>query len=135
MSTTTELPFYVKICLNLITLCILAVILYLGQGILVPFFFSILLATLLLPVVNFLQRLKLPKVLAIMICIIVSLAIIATLIYFLSRQISTFIEDFETIKQRLLGLADDFQNWINTKFNISERKQNEYIKDTAENIK
>jgi predicted PurR-regulated permease PerM len=135
MTVPNELPFYAKVALNLITLCLLAVILYLGQGILVPFFFSILLATLLLPVVNFLQRLKIPKVPSILISIFISLAVIGVVLFFLSRQITIFLEDIETIKQRLIGLAADFQSWIGKKFNVSERKQIEYLENTAENMK
>jgi predicted PurR-regulated permease PerM len=135
MNILAGLPFYVKVCLNLVSICLIATILYLGQGILVPLFFSILLATLLLPVTNFLQRIKIPKVAAILIAIFVSLAIIATIIYFLSRQISIFLADIDTIKERLAGLVHQFQGWIDDKFNISERRQNQYIEDTAENIK
>lgn len=135
MTIPAKLPFYAKICLNLITISLLSIILYLGQGIFVPFFFSVLLATLLLPVTNFLQRRRLPKVLAILLSIVVSLAVIALIIYFLSRQISIFFEDIDTIKQRLAGLAEDVQRWIDQKFNISQRSQDQYIEDTAENIK
>lgn len=72
---------------------------------------------------------------AIIVSIFISLVLIALVIYFLSRQISNFLQDIETIKERLLALAQDIQTWINEKFNISERKQNEYIRDTTENIK
>jgi predicted PurR-regulated permease PerM len=135
MTIPAKLPFYAKVCLNLITISLLAIMLYVGQGILVPFFFSILLATLLLPVTNFLERLKIPKVLAILLAIVISLAIIGAIIYFLSRQISIFLQDIDTIKQRLTELAHDFQRWVDDKFNISERSQNQYLEDTAENIK
>jgi predicted PurR-regulated permease PerM len=136
MTIPAKLPFYVKICLNLITICLLAIILYLGQGILIPLFFSILLATLLLPVSSFLERkLKFPKVLAILVSIVTSLAVIALVIYFLSRQISVFIEDFESIKQRLTALAHDLQGWIDDKFNIDERRQNKYLEEQAQDIK
>src|SRR5436190_21879292 len=98
MRLEAKLPFYAKVCLNLLTVSLLAYILYVGQGILVPLFFSILLATLLLPVTNFLERRKFPKVVAILVSIVVSLAAIAAIIYFLSRQISVFLEDIDTIK-------------------------------------
>jgi predicted PurR-regulated permease PerM len=136
MILPAKLPFYVKICLNLITIMLLAIILYLGQGILVPFFFSILLATLLLPVTTFLQRkVRIPKVFAILLSIIISLAVIGVVLYFLSRQIGVFLEDIETIKQRLSGLARDLQQWVDDKFNINRSQQNEYLEDTADNIK
>jgi predicted PurR-regulated permease PerM len=135
MKIPATLPFYAKVCLNLITLSLLAMILYLGKGILVPLFFSILLATLLLPVTNFLERRKIPKVLAILTAIVISLALIGTVIYFLSRQIGVFLQDIETIKERLTELAHDLQGWVDDKFNISERSQNKYLEDTAENMK
>jgi predicted PurR-regulated permease PerM len=135
MTIPKTLPFSVKICLNLITLSLLGFILYLGQGILIPLFFSILLATLLLPVVNLLQRIRIPKIVAILLSIATSLVLIGLVLYFLSRQISVFLEDIDTIKQRLHDLSDNVQDWIDRKFNISERKQNQYIKDTAENMK
>ena len=132
---TDSTPFYQKISLNLITLSLIALILYLGQGILVPFFFSILLATLLLPAVTFLQRKKVPKVLSIIIAIFISLAIISGILYFLSHQISVFLEDIDTIKDRITKLFHDLQNWVDRTFNVSERKQNEYLRDTAKNMK
>lgn len=133
--TQQATPFYQKLSLNLLTLALLALILYLGQGILVPLFFSILLATLLLPVTHFLHRLRIPKVPAIIVSIIISLAIIAGILYFLSYQISIFLQDIESIKERLDKLFNDLQQWVFQTFNISEWRQEKYLKDTTENIK
>jgi predicted PurR-regulated permease PerM len=130
-----DTPFYQKISYNLITLALLGALLYLGQTILIPLFFSILLATLLLPVTNRLQRWRVPKVIAIILSIVVTLAIIAGILYLLSHQISNFLEDIDTIKKRLLDLLHQGQDWINTTFNISARKQQEYIKETTNNLK
>jgi predicted PurR-regulated permease PerM len=136
MITKANLPFYAKFSLNLLSISILIMMLYLGRSILIPFFFSVLLATLLLPVTQFLQqRLKFPKVLAIIVSIITSLALVAGIIYFLSLQISNFLADIDTIKERIEGLIGSVQEWVHTTFNISEYKQNKYIEDTAENMK
>jgi predicted PurR-regulated permease PerM len=128
-------PYYQRVSLNLITLCLIATILYLGQGILLPLFFSALLATLLLPVTNFLQRKKIPRVAAILVAILVSLALIIGILYFLSHQVAIFLDDAETIKSRITTLFDDLQRWINSTFNVSERKQDEYLRDTGEKLK
>lgn len=133
--TANTTPFYQKLSLNLVTLFLLGYILYLGQGILIPLFFAILLATLLLPVTNFLQRIRVPKIPSIVISIIVSLLVIGGLIYFLSHQVAIFLEDFDAIKKRITELLWTLQDWVNDTFNVSMRKQNQYIKDTAENIK
>lgn len=132
---TQVTPFYQRLSLNLLTLCLIAVILYLGQAILLPLFFSILLATLLLPATNFLQRRRVPKVLSILSVIVISLACIAAILYFLSHQVSVFLDDAATIKSRIQSLFNDLQHWIDQTFNVSTRKQNEYLRDTAENIK
>lgn len=131
----TTIPFYVRLSLNLITLSILSLVLYVGQGILVPFFFSVLLATLLLPVTNFLQKTGLPKVPSILVTILLALAIIGGILYFLSNQVSVFLNDIEAIRERVSALADNLQLWINKTFNITETQQNKYLKDTTENIK
>jgi predicted PurR-regulated permease PerM len=133
--TSVSEPFYKKVSLNFLTLSLLGVLVYVGQGILVPLFFSILLATLLLPASNFLQRYHVPKVLAIILCILVSFLIIAGVIYFLSHQVSSFLDDFESIKERLTKLLRSFQGWVDRTFSIARAQQNKIIKDTAENIK
>ena len=135
MITGDSLPFSVKLSLNLLTIVLLALILYLGQSIFVPIFFFFLLATLLLPVTNYLQRLKMPKILAIMVTIFIALGIVAAMIYFLSVQISIFLDDIDTIKTRIGNLLSQVQNWVHDTFNISRGKQREYLEDTAQNIK
>src|SRR6478736_5817467 len=133
--TTHEEPFYKKLSFNLISLAILATLLYLGKGILIPLFFSILLATLLLPVVSFFQRLKIPKPLSIIVSILISLSLIVGILYFLSRQIGIFLEDSDAIKERVTDLFHSFQGWIDDQFNISASKQKKYINETTENMK
>lgn len=128
-------PYYIKLSHCLLSLALLATLLYLAQGILVPLFFAILLATLLVPVVNFLERIRIPKVLAIILAILVSLCVIAGIIYFLSHQVSVFLEDIDSIKERLGTITRDIHSWIRETFNISTTKQKQYLKDTAENMK
>jgi predicted PurR-regulated permease PerM len=136
MNTETQLPFYAKLSLNLLSLAIVTIALYLGQSIIIPFFFSILLATILLPAIHLLRvRLRFPKVLAIIVPIIISLALVAGIIYFLSFQISNFLDDADTIKERIQSLVRAAQNWIAETFNVSFSRQNKYLEDTAENIK
>lgn len=132
---TKDHPFYLKLSLNLISLFILGAVLYIGKGILVPLFFAILLASLLLPITNFLQRVRMPKVTSIIVCIIISLALIGGIIYLLWHQIAIFLEDIDTIRARADELIQSVQSWINKTFNISTREQKKYLEDTAENIK
>ncbi len=127
-------PFYKRLAYNLLSLSILGIILYLGQGILIPFLFAILLSVLLLPVTNFFERRKFNRIFAILITLMLSLVVILTILYFLSRQIFSFLEDIDSIQDRLDKLYYVLQHWVKSQFGVTITKQNQYIKDTEENM-
>jgi len=127
-------PFYQRLCLNLITVTLFGTLLYIGQDILLPLFFSMLLAALLLPVVNFLKRKKLGHALAITISLTVSLVLIFGIFYFLTTQVLNFVDDFDMIKKKITELVFDMKQWVSKNFHVGIRKQNEYLQDTAKEI-
>lgn len=134
MNTKSESPLYVQFSLKLITIALLATGLYLGRGILLPFFFSALLAMLLHPLVCFLTRHKLNRVVAILLTIVLSLSLIGTVLYFLSSQIGNFLDDIPTLRERLRELAASLKQWIQANFNIAVRDQNQYLTETTEKM-
>ena len=134
MDQTKESPFYLKFSLILLSIGLLFLGLHLGRFILLPFFFSVLMAMLLLPVTNFLQRKGVNKIIAIFITIFFSMAILAAVIYFLSTQIGSFFEDIPALQKRMDGLIATVQKWVQENFNVTVRKQNQYLNDTAEQM-
>lgn len=127
--------FFKKLSYNLLSIALICVLLYLGKDIILPLLFSVLLATLLLPIVNFLIQKKFPKVLAIVLPLIVSLLTIAGILYFLSTQIFHFFDDWDSLKNRVNELLGSLQKWVSQNLNIALRKQEEYLSDTAEKVK
>jgi len=105
-----------------------------AQTLFVPLAFSILLSILLLPVTNFLEKkLYFPKSIANIVAIIFALSIIGGLIYFLSHQIASFLEDIPSIQKHLENHYATLQKWIQDKFNITPRQQSDIIETaTAE---
>lgn len=130
----TDDPLYARVSLNLLTIGLLAAGLYFAQGIVLPLFFSILLAMLLHPVVSFLSRLGIGRVAGILFSIIISLCVIGTIIYLLSSQIGTFLEDIPTLKARLREVLNEAKMWVQETFNIGIREQNQYLSDTKEQM-
>jgi len=127
-------PFYKKLAFSLLSLSILCVLFYLGQGILIPLLFSILLSVLLLPVVGFFRRKKFGRIFSILVTMILSLIVIFGIIYFLSRQVVSFLDDFDSIEKRLDTLYYTLQHWVKSEFGITITKQNQYIHDTGEKM-
>ncbi len=135
MTNSQPFPFYHKFALVLLTIVILGGIIYVGSDILMPLFFAIVLAILLLPVNNWLVRRGLPKVPAMIISILLALLFIAGIIYFLSSQVASFTKDLPTIKEHLNEHLHTVQQWVSQKFHISYKEQDQAIKSATTDMK
>jgi predicted PurR-regulated permease PerM len=131
---TRPSPFLIKLSLVLFILIASGFILWIGQGIIVPIAFSFLLAVLLMPVVNFLER-KLPRVISIILTLFIAVLFIAGLVYFLSWQIAHFMDDLPAIKQQINEHIRTIQTWIRSNFDLSRREQNAYVNDAVSQLK
>ena len=107
--TEDHTPFYQRLSLTLLSLAIAAAAIVLGKEVLLPILFAILLAMLLLPITNYLQRKQLPRVLSIAIPVLLTLIVVGGLVYFLSNQIINFLDDAPELKKKLTEVGVSFQ--------------------------
>jgi predicted PurR-regulated permease PerM len=128
-------PFYKKSTLVLLGIILLVYVLFTLSDILVPIAFSVLIAILLNPLNSRLQRLRIPKVLAIMLTLLIALTVVGLLLYFLSSQIIQFGEMAPVLKQKFTQILTDLQHWAETTFGISIQKQTQMLKDAANSSK
>lgn len=128
-------PFYIKLSLILLMLSLIALIIFIGQDIIIPLAFAILIAVLLLPLNNFLERKGVSRVLAIIISISLFIIISGAVIYFLSSQIVKFMNDIPAIKKHLADHAKTLQTWITQKFNLTKVEQTNLIDNATEKLK
>ncbi|HEY8661309.1 MAG TPA: AI-2E family transporter [Hanamia sp.] len=135
MIVNNQSPIYVKLGFQFLVIFFICFFIYTAQNILVPLAFAVLLTVLLLPIVNFLESKKIGKVLSIAIAILLTIGFIAGIIYFLSSQIASFVQDVPSIKQHLNEHLIAFQTWIKNKFNISFSEQNQYFSEQADKLK
>ncbi len=131
---TTSLPFYMKLCLHLVSIYILGMLMYKGSDIIMPVCFSIVLAMLLLPVVNWLIRKGVPGVPSIILAILVAALFVGGILYFLSSQIASFMNDLPAIKEKLTHHISTLQAWINDQLNISTKQQASAVESAKENL-
>jgi predicted PurR-regulated permease PerM len=117
-----DYPFYIKIPAILLGLILSVWILYTLGDILVPLVFSVLVAILLNPLYTRFDAIM-PKVPAILLTLLLATLVIAGLFYFLSTQISVFLESLPLIKQKLSLLLVELQHWSKDKFGINIQKQ------------
>jgi predicted PurR-regulated permease PerM len=132
---TKKYPFYVKVTVIMLGLVLLSYILLNLREILVPMAFALLLAVLLNPLVGFLEKIRIPNVLAITIAIIITMIFIIGLTYFLIMEIKEISSAWPVFKQKFGILFTKFQHFARTDFGINTKKQNEYISDAETNLK
>jgi len=129
-----QLPYYIRLCAKLLLLFLIGWIANIGKSIIVPVYFSILLAILLLPLANAIERLKIPKAIADLTSVLLAVGVIAVLIYFLSTQISSFVGDMPSIRRHLSEHYYALRDWVNSQLNISFTQQTVFIHNTTKQI-
>lgn len=128
-------PFHLRLPLALITLTLIGFIIQIGADIIVPLAFAVLLGVLLLPIVSFLERKKVSRALANIIAILLAMLFMGGVIYFLSSQISSFVQDLPSIKKHLADHWKTVQQWVSQQFNLSRGQQTDIIENAADKIK
>ena len=135
MSKPETVSYPQKLSYQLSTILLIGIFIYVGHGVLVPIYFSILLTILLLPVTNLLEKLYFPTIIANFIAVILALSFIVGVIYFLSSQMAGFLNDIPSIRLHLTQHIADLQNWVVQKLHISAAQQKVIIDNASENVR
>jgi predicted PurR-regulated permease PerM len=122
--TTRQL---LKPALFLGTAVLIVVILVYAKPFLLPLTFAGLLSMLLLPVVKWLQRKKVPHAVAILLGILLLVAFFAAVILFTSWQISDIGKNSAALEQQLTEKYNAVREYITEKLGISPEKQKQLV--------
>jgi len=126
-----EQPFYFRTSMILLMLVLIGFILFVGADIIVPFAFAVLLSILLIPITSFLERRGLGRINSITIAILLAVLFIGGVIYFLSSQILSFMDDVPEMRKRISQLVLMIQKWLQQRFGISVREQTTYLNNAT----
>lgn len=131
---TMKLPFYAKLPLLLIGLFLLVAILYIGGDIIVPILFSTIIAIVLSPAVDFLERHKINRVVSIFLVVITLLLIALLLLILIASRLSDFLETFPVMMDKFAIMIDNSVNWLSQHFQIRTRNIKVFIEDAKSEI-
>ncbi len=123
----SHLPFYISISQITIGVIGLFFILYIGQEIILPLIFATIIAILLNPVVNFLNKKGCNRVIAISISVLVALMLLTGLIIFIGSQLSMFSDSLPGMEKKFIQILKDAENSIADTLNIDSRKITEWV--------
>jgi predicted PurR-regulated permease PerM len=119
---------------KLLLIFLIIAALYMAKEFLIPLFIGGILATIFLPFSHFMEKRKIPKGLAVFMCLLTLLAIISTLFYLLGWKISELINDVTLIKEKGIETITRIQAYIFNHLGISVEEQSQIIKGEKPSI-
>jgi predicted PurR-regulated permease PerM len=125
-----KLPFYAKATIFLVGLIALIAILYVAKSILIPIVFAIIIAITLHPIVNFLVRKKINRVLAITLALIFTFIVISAFAEMIVSQSSRFSETWPILVDKFTGIFNQLIDWVSQYFDIKHYKIHAWITKT-----
>jgi predicted PurR-regulated permease PerM len=122
-----QYPFYIKSTVVLLGLVLLSISLSNLRDIISPIAFSLILAILLNPLVNRLQKKGLHKVVAISLALVLTLLIISGILYFISSQVMSFGDNLPALKTSFNQHFSQLQQWVASEMKVPIAKQQKVI--------
>ena len=124
-----KLPKYFKFVVIILGAILLVWLLQTFKSVLVPLAFALLFALLLLPLTRDLERLRVPRPLAILLCIVLIVALLGTVVWFLSMQLISLTSELDTIGRNIGDLVDKVQVFLYVKFGIEPSDRSVLIRN------
>ncbi len=122
-----QLPFYARSSIFLVGLVVLAAILYYVQDIIVPLVFSIIIAIVLHPFVNFQVRHKLNRIVAISISMLVTFIILAAFVLLVFSQARQFSESWPILVERFTDLLNQSISGLSGYLGVDSQNIHEWL--------
>lgn len=129
-----EYPFYIRSTVILLGLSLLVLALVTLRPIMVPLCLALVLAILLNPLINRLEKWRIPKIWAIILSLTASLGLIAITGYFVITQLGSFSDQLPVIKKQLATEFAAIRQHIAHALNIDVKQQQVLIQKAQSNI-
>ena len=129
-----KFPFYIRLAIILFTVSLILLFMWIGKSLLVPLFFSFLVAILLHPLVIFFEKRRFPRGLASIVSLLIFMLLIGGLFYFFSHQVVRLSRDLPSLQEKILSKWQDVQDWISEKYHITNTQQVAYMNKSASGI-
>ena len=129
-----KFPFYAKASMILIGLYVLILILYTLKSIIVPLIFAMIIAMVLNPVVNSFARVKINRVVAILMSILMVFLIAAALFFLLFTQASSFSDSWPSLVDKSTEVFNQSITWISSYFDVNPDTIHNWILKTKNDL-
>jgi predicted PurR-regulated permease PerM len=120
-------PFYIKATIVLIGFYVLISMLSIAKDIIIPLIFSGMIAILLNPLVNFFTRIKVNRVLAIILTLLLSFILVTAIAFVIFKQLEDFSKSWPIFVEKFTVMLNESSNWFSKYFDLSPWKVKQWI--------
>lgn len=129
-----KIPFYAKTTILIVGLFTFITMLYIAQSIIIPLVFAVIIAIVLQPVVMFFVRLRINRVIAIVLSLLITILLIIGLGTLIYSQASRFSESWPVLVERFTNVFNNSISWSSGYFHIDPKKIYEWITDARSEL-
>ncbi|GAB3571675.1 AI-2E family transporter [Hymenobacter daeguensis] len=117
-----QFPLYVKAPLVLLGLSLLVFTLHIAGEIIFPLVFAAIFAIMLHPVEQWLRRRRVPNLLAITLTVVLGVAVVLGLVYFISMEAAQLSDQMPMFKKKFAETWSQVHEWLQSRFGVSDQK-------------
>ena len=119
----------------LLLTALLIALTYLAKPIVIPVVFALILGAVLRPIEKFInEKIKIPRVIAILITVFLFMCIISAILYFTTYELTRFMSDLPELKKNLMVHFAKIQLWVLDTVHIEYATQTNYIHNATEQV-
>ncbi len=118
---------HIKTALSLLIIILFIYGIITAKKFLYPVAFGVLFAYLLYPIVNFLEKHRIPRILSILIAIILALSVMAVTFYLFYTELTRVFEHFDKLKEQANANIESFQNNLEATFGLRDNRIQEFL--------
>ncbi len=128
----TKRPYSFELASSLMALVLIIVLMYFTQGVLLPLIFSILISISLYPLARLFERIRLGKAFSAILAVIVAIAIISGLSWFIVYESILIGKDASAITDKVMSVLEGGQKWLESQFGIERTEVMEKLREQGE---
>nr|MBS0037889.1 AI-2E family transporter [Saprospiraceae bacterium] len=123
-----------KINRILVFFLLIVVFLYWGAPFLIPFIFGIFFAFLMVPLCNFLEKIRINRTIATLLSTLVVFIVFGSVLFLFIYQIHLFVSDIPSVEDKVVSFIESTQNKIESITSLTLGDQNEILAERSDQI-
>ncbi|PZP51752.1 MAG: AI-2E family transporter [Pseudopedobacter saltans] len=131
---TSKYPFFLQFSMRLLSIVLIILLAYLGEGIFKPLAFAGIFTLGLIGPCSWLERHGFNRSWAAATCVLVGLILIGLVVSFLSTQIAGFKEDIPHLKQQFNMAITQLEQFLNQRYGMKKTQMMDYVKQGEEHL-